>query len=52
MFYKAAVQAILLFGSDTWVVTPGISQILGSFHHRVAHRMRGMKPQCVEGGNW
>ena len=35
-FYIAVVQSILLFGSDTWVVTPHIKRILGGFHHIVA----------------
>ena len=36
-FYKAVIQATLLFISETWVMTPTIGWTLGSFHHRVAH---------------
>ena len=41
-FNKALVQATLIFGADTWVVTPRIWRTLGSFHHRVAYRLAGM----------
>ena len=33
------VQAILLFGSDMWLVTTGLGQTLGGFHNMVALRM-------------
>ena len=38
-FYVSVVQAILLFKSLTWVVTPPINQILGGFHHRLARQI-------------
>ena len=41
-FYKAMVQATLLFGVETWVVIPRIGRTLGSFHHRVARRLVGI----------
>ena len=44
-FYLAVVQEILVYGTDTWVVTPIIGRLLGSFHHRVVIRLEGMKPQ-------
>ena len=33
--YLAIVQTVLLFGSETWVVTPNIGRLLGGFHHRM-----------------
>ena len=33
MFYKAIVQAVLLFGCETWVITDNMLAILDSFHH-------------------
>ena len=36
LFLNAVVQAVLLFGSDTWVLNPHIERSLGSFQHRVA----------------
>ena len=39
------VQAILLFGSEMWVVTPHIGKNLGGFHHQVFRQITGKKPQ-------
>ena len=36
-FYVTVVQAIQLFGLETWLVTTHIKRILGGFHYRVAH---------------
>ena len=36
LFLKAVVQAVLLFGLETWVLTPRMERALGSFQHRVA----------------
>ena len=30
----AVVQAFLLYGLETWVMTPHIGRLLGGFHHR------------------
>ena len=35
-FYKAVAQAVLLFGAETWVLTPRMERALDSFQHRVA----------------
>ena len=43
-FYVMVVQAILLFGSEMWVVTTHIKWLLGGFHHRVAQRISGKIP--------
>ena len=50
LFYKATVQAILLFGSETWTVTPSSLKSLEGFHVRVARRMTGMMPHQAPGG--
>ena len=39
MFYKATVQAVLLFGSETWNLTPMAMKRLKGFHIRLAYRM-------------
>ena len=39
MFFKAVVQAGLLFMSETWVLTPCMGRALGSFQHGVARRI-------------
>ena len=48
-FFKAMVQAMLLFGEETWVLTPRIEWALESFLHRDARRITGKQPQR-EGG--
>ena len=46
MFYKATVQAILLFGSETWNITTTMQSRLEGFHIRAAYRMVSTnKPQ-------
>ena len=32
-FYVAVVQAVLVFGSETWVMTPWLEKALEGFHH-------------------
>ena len=44
-FYEAVVQAVLLFGSETWVLTPQLEKSLEGFHRRAAQRMAGMGPK-------
>ena len=39
LFFKAVVQALLLFGTEMWVPTPGMERDLRSFQHRVARRL-------------
>ena len=36
MFYKAIVQAVLLFGSETWCLTPTMLKCLEGFHSKAA----------------
>ena len=40
-FFKAVVQALLLFGSETWVVTPRTDKALDRFQAQVARRLMG-----------
>ena len=35
-FFKAVVQANLLFGLETWVMTPRICRTLRGFQHRMS----------------
>ena len=44
-FYKAVSQAVLLFGAETWVLTPRMERALDSFQHRVARRLTGRQPR-------
>jgi hypothetical protein len=44
VFYKAIVQAVLLFGSETWKLSPLSLKSLEGFQIRAAHRMAGKMP--------
>jgi hypothetical protein len=44
MFYKAVVQSVLLFGSETWVLSQPMLRALEGFHRRVARRLAGKQP--------
>ena len=44
-FFKAMVQAVLIFGSETWTVTPRMGRDLGGFQDQVARRLTDLIPQ-------
>ena len=46
--YLAVVQLVLLYRSETWVMTPCIRMVLGRFHHRVSHRLTRRQPQSSQ----
>ena len=50
--YLVVVQAVLLYGSETWVLTPHMQRVLGGFHHRVARRLTRKKTRKVRDGGW
>ncbi len=52
MFYKATVQAVLLYGSETWSLSPMSVKRLEGFHIRAAWRMRGMRPEKKPDESW
>ena len=45
LLYIAVMQAVLLYGSETWFMPPRIEITLQSFHHRVVHILMGWKPR-------
>jgi hypothetical protein len=47
LFYKATIQTVLLYGSETWAVNNKILQLLTSFHHGVARRLTGRYPRPI-----
>ena len=51
-FYKSVVQATILFGLDTWVMTPNIGSTIGLFHHRVDRRLSVMQPKWDTEGRY
>ena len=53
VFYRATVQAVLLYGSETWAITPTILKSLEGFHIRAAYRMASVhKPRQDPEGMW
>ena len=50
--YLAVVQSVILYGSETWVITLHIGRILCGFHHRAARRLTGRQPWRVRDGIW
>jgi hypothetical protein len=49
LFYKATIQTILLYGSETWVINDEIICMLTSFHHGIARRLTGRFPRPISG---
>ena len=52
LFFKKAVQKVLFFGSETWVLTPHMERALGSFQHRVARWITRRKMRSWGSGRW
>jgi hypothetical protein len=52
MFYKATVQAMLLYGSEMWSLSPSSMKRLEGFHIRAAWRMSGKSPKRNMDGSW
>jgi hypothetical protein len=52
IFYKATVQSILLFGSETWNLSPVSLKCMEGFHLRGAWRMAGKRPTELLDGTW
>ena len=51
-FYTAVVQAVLLFGAETWVLTPRMEKALDSFQSRVERRITWRQPRRRKYGIW
>ena len=45
LFFKAFVQAVFIFGAETWVLTPRMERDLSSFQRRVARWLTGRNPK-------
>ena len=44
MFYRATVQFVLLYGSETWTVAPADLTMMKGFRVHATRRMAGMMP--------
>ena len=51
-FFNAVVQAVFLFGDDTWVLTPRMERDLDSFHYGAARRITRRQPWRRGDGRW
>ncbi len=52
MFYKATVQAVLLYRSETWSLSPSSMKRLEGFHICAVWWMSGKRPEWKEDGSW
>ena len=53
-FYKAVVQQVLLYGSETWTLSTAMLSKLNSFHHQCARHIckSYIKPDSKNPGQW
>ena len=51
-FYKVAVQYVLIYRSETWVLMPWVFRTLSFFNQRVTHWMTEKHPQLQSDGGW
>ena len=51
-FFKSVVQAVLIFGADTWLVTPRMGKALGGFWNQTARRLKGHLPRRTPYRRW
>ena len=52
MFFKAVVQVVILFGSETWVLIPHMGRVVVIFQYRVSRWITEMQPKRREDGGW
>ena len=52
MMYKMVVQAVLLYGSEIWVVIDAMMMVLEGFHHSIARRITGMTAHRDDVRKW
>ena len=50
--YKALAQSVLLYGSESWVVTGEMLKVLTLFHHWVSLLITSMTEKCGAGREW
>ena len=51
-FFKAVVQAVFFFGTETWVLTPRMERALRIFQNRVARRLTRRQRRLRGKGSW
>ena len=51
-FYLAVVQAVLLYGADSWALTQRDMKFLTAFHHRAIRFMTGQHIKKINDKEW
>ena len=52
MLYTAVVQVVLLYRSESWVMSLRICKALGGFHRQIIQQLTGRMPYWGGGGKW
>ena len=52
MIYKAVTQSVLIYGSESWVVTGVMLKVLEVFHNRLDRHITGIMEKRVADGEW
>ena len=52
VMYKTAIQLVLLYGSESWMVTGAMLKVLEGFHLRLARRIAEITAWSTTGGEW
>ena len=52
IIYKAVIQTVLLYISESWVVTDAMLKVLEGLYHQVDQRITGMSSQKIREGGW
>ena len=50
--YKAVVQMVLLYGSESWVIMGEMIKALEAFHNRIARKLTGNMDRSVRDEGW
>ena len=50
--FRAVVQAVLIFGDETWFLNPRMERTLSSFQHMVVWQLTGRHTRRREEGSW
>ena len=52
MMYKAVAQLVILYNSESWVVTGEMLKVLEEFYHQVDRHITGMTTECGAVREW
>ena len=52
VLYMTAVQLVLLYGSESWMITGDMLKVLGGFHNWVSRSITGITARHTTSGEW